>query len=101
MANNLDDTDVFLLAALHMIHKSVHYTMVVHYNPQDLLGLLESYLDSTPNPKKQATRPCSQTYALVEATTAGDLEPMGDNGYKLTTHGVKDLIQPKSDPTYT
>ena len=44
MASRLDSVDVFLPAGLHMIHKSVHYSLVVHCAPQDLVEELEKDL---------------------------------------------------------
>ena len=57
--------------------------------------------NTTDSNAAQPAGPPDFDFHIIEATTAGDLEPMGDNGYKLTTHGVKDLIQPENDPTYT
>ena len=37
-------------------------------------------------------RACAQAYCLVEATQGGQMETVGDNGYKLITKGVHDAL---------
>ena len=101
MASKMDSADVFLPAALHMIHKSVHYSMVVHYTPQDLVEELLQDLATPPSPDSNLARPCAQAFTLVEATAAGDMVKLNDDGYKLVTKGVKDVLAPDNPATYT
>jgi len=102
MASKLDSVDVFLPAALHMIHKSVHYSLVVHYAPQDLVEELSKDLDPAQSPGENLTCPCSQAFVLVEVSAPGEEPiPLGNDGYKLVTKGVKDALVPDSPATYT
>ena len=101
LASRMDSVDVFLPAALHMIHKSVHYSMAVHYTPQDLVEELSRDMAPATSPEASLTRACSQAFALVEATTGGEMDKLGEDGYKLTTKGVKDVLAPHNPASYT
>ena len=94
LASKLDSVDVFLPAALHMIRKSVHYSMVVHYAPQDLVEELSRDMATAPSPDVCPPRACFQAFALVEATTKSEMVELGTAGYKLITQGVKDVLAP-------
>ena len=100
LASRMDAVEVFLPAALHMVQKSVHYSMTVHYAPQELLVDFSSTGESNPTPTTTLIRQCSQVFALVEATTPSQLDTVGADGYKLTTSNVKDLLV-DSVATYT
>lgn len=100
LASTMDSVDVFLPAALHMIRKSVHYSMMVNYVPQNLLP--EHAKDLVAHAGGVTlSRACYQAFALVESTSPSELIPIGDEGYKLITKGVKDLLAPKVTATYT
>ena len=101
LASKLDSVDTFLPAALHMIHKSVHYSMVVNYAPQDLVTELSHELAPAPSPDTTLARACFQAFALVEATTKSEMVELDGQGYKLITKGVKDALAPDSPTTYT
>ena len=101
MDSRMDSVGVFLPAALHMIHKSVHYSMVVHYTPQDLVAEISKDLPPQDALDASLVRPCSQAFALVEATATGEMVKLGDEGYKLVTKGVKDVLSPANPATYT
>ena len=101
LASKLDSVDTFLPAALHMILKSVHYSMVVNYAPQDLVTELSQELAPAPSPDTTLARACFQAFALVEATTKSEMVDLDGQGYKLITEGVKDVLAPDSPTTYT
>ena len=73
LASNLDSVDVFLPAALHMIRKSVHYSMVVHYTPQKLVEEISHDMATQPSPSVCPPRACFQAFALVEATAKSEI----------------------------
>ena len=101
LASKLDSVDVFLPAALHMIRKSVHYSMVVHYAPQDLVEELSRDMATAPSPDVCPPRACFQAFALVKATTKSEMVELGTAGYELITKGVKDVLAPHNPTTYT
>ena len=74
--------------------------MCVHFKPQELPGDLSQ--DLQPLPPHHLLRPCNQAFCLVQATAGGEIQKIGDEGFKLITKGVKDALpssaaQPASD----
>ena len=100
LASEIDAVDVFVPAALYMIQKSVHYSMIVNYAPQDLVGDLSTKNETEPTQNASLARACSQAFALVEATAAGKMEQLGVDGFKLTTT-VKDVLAPTISAKFT
>jgi hypothetical protein len=98
LAARMDAVEVFLPAALHMIRKSPHYSMCVHYDRQELLPQNSQDLLPGAQQTKQLIRPCTQIFSLIEATTGGEIQPLGDQGYKLVTKGVKDTLGSAEQP---
>ena len=45
-------------------------------------------------------RPCSQVFALIEADRASVLHNIGEDGYKLCTSNVRDVLAPDDTTTY-
>ena len=101
LAARMEDGNVFLPAALNMISKSVHYAMCVHYAKQELVAqLADESLDPVAD-TETFMRPCHQVLALVEASQASDMQKIADDGFKLTTAGVRDLLAPEDTTLYT
>jgi len=91
LASRMTSADVFLPAMLHMLKKSDVYGLSVRYGPQQLPPeLLE---DLQPVVQKQELRGCAQAYCVVEATSGGTKEKIGEEGWKLITKGVKDALE--------
>jgi hypothetical protein len=100
LAADTDAVDVFVPACLYMIQKSVHYSLIVKYARQDLVGDLSTKNETEPTQNASLARPCSQAFALVEATAAGKMEQLGVDGFKLTTT-VKDVLAPRISAKFT
>ena len=45
-------------------------------------------------------RPCSQVFALIEADRPSVLHNIGEDGYKLCTSNVRDVLAPDDSTTY-
>ena len=84
-----------------MIRKSVHYSMVVHYTPQELVEEISRDMATTPSPSVCPPRACFQAFTLVESTSKSEIVELGNAGYKLVTKDVKDVLAPDNSRTYT
>ena len=100
LAARIDEGRVFLPGALHMIKKSMHYGMCVQYEQQTLLDELSNDLLPESSEKDKLVRPCSQVFALIEADRASVLHNIGEDGYKLCTSNVRDVLAPDDTTTY-
>ena len=100
LAARMDDGGVFLPGALHMIKKSMDYGMCVQYEQQALLDELSKDLLPESSGKDKLVRQCSQVFALVQADRARVLHTVGEDGYKLCTSGVRDVLVPDDTTTY-
>ena len=65
--------------------------MCIHYAAQKLPEELSQDLAAAS--PQSLTRACAQTFCLVEASAGGEVAKIGDDGFKLTTRGVKDPFQ--------
>ena len=95
LAARMDAVDVFLPATLQMIRKSPHYSICVHYDAQELHPEIAEDLRRD---ARQLVRSCTQAFALIEATAGGEIQQLGDQGYKLVTKGVKDPFAGAEQP---
>ena len=86
----MDAVYVFMPAALHMLRKSELYSMCVQFEPQELPHNLSLDLNSVPPPN--LLRVCNQAFCLVQATSGGEIQKIGSEGFKLITRGVKDAL---------
>ena len=100
LAARIDDGGVFLPGALHMIKKSMDYGMCVQYEQQALLDELSEDLLPDSSGKVKLVRQCSQVFALIEADRASVLHNIGEDGYKLCTGSVRDVLAPDDTTTY-
>ena len=90
LASRMGAVDVFMPAALHMLRKSELYSMCVQFEPQELPHDLSLDLNSLP--PQHLLCACNQAFCLVQATSGGEVQKIGTEGFKLITRGVKDVL---------
>ena len=88
--------DNVLPAALAIVKTSQHYPMAVEYItqpvPAELAKSASKVLAGT-----SMLRPCNRVVALVLSSKRSVLTKAGENGYKLVTHDVVDLLPSFND----
>ena len=79
-----DDTSAILPAGLHMVKVSPHYAFTVTC--------------MAPVGGQTVQIPCQKILALVRSSKSTKTTPLGENGFKLITPGVEDLMS-EQDPS--
>lgn len=89
-------SDVVMPAALHILRKSLHYTLAVESVVPDIPESVQASFANVPS-ATTIFRSCSQVLAFVQASQPSGLQEAGAGGYKITTNNVKDLLLDAND----
>jgi hypothetical protein len=79
-----------------MLRKSAHCTLAVESAVPTIPDSLQANFVGVPS-AANVFRPCTQALALVESSQASTLAEAGVGGYKITTSGVKYLLNEDAD----
>ena len=86
-----DSTDNVLPAALGMIRKSDHYAMNVQYLTQAVPPELTKWASQL-TAGVSMLRSCTRAVALIQSTKKSKLSEAGENGHRVVTEEVVDLL---------
>ena len=95
MLDQAGSTDSALPATLAMIRKSEHHALAVQYISQEIPEELISVAVKT-KAGLSLTRACSRAVVLVVSNQRSKAVQVGDDGHKLVTENVVDLLYPDS-----